>query len=93
QKRGHDLISWAILRDVSPMITKDQLFQFDGLLYEQFDGVAMGSPLGPLLANVFMCSIEEDLRLEGYDRFVWVILCDAPLVSSCPLKIKKRRIL
>ncbi|KAK3725845.1 hypothetical protein QZH41_014073 [Actinostola sp. cb2023] len=34
--------------------TKDQLFQFDGLLYEQFDGVAMGSPLGPLLANVFM---------------------------------------
>ena len=35
----------------------------------------MGSPLGPLLANVFMCSIEETLEREGkmptyYRRFV-----------------------
>ena len=38
------------------------LFQFEGTLYEQFDGVAMGSPLLPLIANVFMCSIEEQLQ-------------------------------
>ena len=31
----------------------NQLFQFDGQLYEQTNGVAMGSPLGPLMANVF----------------------------------------
>ena len=31
--------------------TKNQLFQFQGVLYEQVDGVAMGSPLGPLMAN------------------------------------------
>ena len=35
----------------------------------------MGSPLGPLLANAFMCSIEETLQREGkvptyYKRFV-----------------------
>ena len=35
----------------------------------------MGSPLGPLLANVFMCSIEETLDREGkmpsyYRRYV-----------------------
>ena len=35
----------------------------------------MGSPLGPLLANVFMSSIEENLEREGklpsfYGRFV-----------------------
>ena len=35
----------------------------------------MGSPLGPLLANVFMCSIEERLEQKGkmptyYRRFV-----------------------
>ena len=36
------------------MATTNQLFQFDGLLYEQTDGVAMGSPLGPLMANVFV---------------------------------------
>ena len=40
---------------------KNQLFQLDGKLYEQIDGVAMASPLGPLMANTFMCSIEEKL--------------------------------
>ena len=32
------------------------------MLYEQVEGVAMGSPLGPLLANTFMCSIKEKLE-------------------------------
>ena len=27
--------------------------------------MAMGSPLGPLLANTFMCSIEENLEEEN----------------------------
>ena len=40
--------------------TKNQLFQFDGKLYEQT--VVMGSPLGPLMANAFLCSIEEKLE-------------------------------
>lgn len=43
------------------MATKNQLFQFDGNLYEQRGGDAMGSPLGPLIANSFLCNIEEDL--------------------------------
>ena len=55
--------------------TKDKLFQFNGQLYEQTDGVAMLSPLGPLLANVFMGSTEKTLEREGkmpsfYKRFV-----------------------
>ena len=55
-------------------LLKDQLFIFNGQLYEQTDGVVMGSPLGPLLASVFMCSIEERLEQEGkmpryYRRF------------------------
>ena len=42
-------------------------------LYEQIDGVAMGSPLGPLLANVFMSSIEEKLDVEGkLPQQVWL---------------------
>jgi hypothetical protein len=45
--------------------TKDQLFQFDGQLFKQVDGVAMGSPLGPLMANAMMCLIEEKLENEG----------------------------
>ena len=55
--------------------TKHQLFQFNGSLHEQIDGVAMGSPLGPLMANTFMCSIEEKLESEDklpsfYKRYV-----------------------
>ena len=55
--------------------TKDQLFTFNSQLYEQTDGVAMGSPLGPPLANPFMHSIEDTLEREGkmpkyYKRFV-----------------------
>ena len=45
--------------------TKNQLFQVSRNLYEQTDGVAMGSPLGLLLANVFMCSIEDKLDQDG----------------------------
>ena len=41
--------------------TTNQLFQFNGLLYEQTDGVAMGSPLGPLMANVFVSPGREAL--------------------------------
>lgn len=47
------------------MATRGQIIQFNGALYEQIHGVAMGSPLGPLLANVFMSSLEEKLGLEG----------------------------
>ena len=55
--------------------TKNQLFQFEGKLYEQVDSVAMGSPLGPLMANAFMCKIEKQLERESklpifYKRFV-----------------------
>ena len=53
------------LIDLLHVATKGQLFQFDGALYEQTDGVAMGSPLGPLLANVLMCSIEGSLKSQG----------------------------
>ena len=68
-------ISKEDLIDLLNVYTKGQLFQFNGALYEQTDGVAMGSPLRPSLANVFMSSLEEKLELEGklpdyYRRYV-----------------------
>ena len=47
------------------MLRKNQLFQFEGNLYEQVDGVAMDSPLGPLIANAFMWNIEEKLTNQN----------------------------
>ena len=49
------------LKSLLEAATKDQLFVLDGQLYEQYDGVAMGSPLGPLMANSFMCKLEAQL--------------------------------
>ena len=44
----HNLnITKSDLVELLNIATKNQLFQFEGSLYEQIDGVAMGSPLGP----------------------------------------------
>ena len=65
-----------------------QLFQFDEL-YEQLDGVAMGSPLGPLITNTFMYSIEDLLDIRGliphfYRRYV----DDTPMMMPDQFGIK-----
>ena len=39
--------------------TKNSFFIFNDKFYIQTDGIAMGSPLGPTLANVFLCHWEE----------------------------------
>ena len=39
-------------------------FMFNGRLFHQIDGVAMGSPLGPLFANIFM-SFHEKTWLDS----------------------------
>ena len=57
-------ITKSALIELLAIATKDQLFQFNGELYEQSEGVAMGSPFGPLMANTFMCSLEEQLKLR-----------------------------
>ena len=51
------------------------------------DGVAMGSPLGPLLANVFMSHIKENLEREGklssfYRRYVEDTLTIMPNIET-----------
>jgi len=48
--------------------TKKSHFIFDGQSYDQIDGVAMGSPLGPVLANIFMCHFEEKWVLSNNIR-------------------------
>ena len=41
------------------LATKESYFLSDWELYQEVDGVAMGSPLGPTLANVFLCLYED----------------------------------
>ena len=42
------------LKQLLCLPTKESYFKFNSLLYKQIDGVAMGSPLGPSLANAFL---------------------------------------
>ena len=69
------------------MASTKQLFQFDGNLYEQLDSTAMGSPLGLLMANSCMCSLEERLDEQGlipsyYSRYVDDTLVIMPDVKA-----------
>ena len=39
---------------------KESVILFDNKYHSQIDGVAMGSPLGPTLANIFLCYHESN---------------------------------
>ena len=47
------------LKDLLLLCTDNVKFTFQGEHFRQIDGVAMGSPLGPLLADVFMGYVEN----------------------------------
>ena len=48
------------LKQLLSSAKKESYFIFNVLLYKQIDGVAMGSPPGPSLANVFLSYHEKD---------------------------------
>ena len=49
------------LKTLLELCTKEMHFSFNGKVYRQINGVAMGSPLGPVLANIFMVELETSL--------------------------------
>ena len=83
--------------------TKNVHFTFNNETYIQVDGVAMGSPLGPVLANLFMVELETSVipnlnnKVKLWKRFVDNICCLARLeyidnillaLNSCHKNIK-----
>ena len=48
--------------DLLNLATKESFFTFNNKFYIQVDGVAMGSPLGPILAGIFPSHHEENWR-------------------------------
>ena len=70
-------LSKNILKQLLLMCTTEAVFRGpDGKLYRQKDGIAMGSPLGPLFANFYMCNLENSVleNMESppelYGRYV-----------------------
>ena len=68
------------------MALQNNFFNFDSKIYKQTDEVAMGSRLGPSLANAFLCFDEqiclndspEDFKPVYYRRYVDVIIALFP---------------
>jgi len=54
--------------------TQQSHFQFKNDFFDQVDGVSMGSPLGPLFANIFMADFEkktmEQLSRLGVNKWL-----------------------
>ena len=51
-------------------------FVFNGSFYRQVDGVAMGSPQGPVLADIFLSHIENKLDNAIKDTYIYVTYAD-----------------
>ena len=55
----HNLLK-TDFRELILVAVKENHFIFNNNFYDQLDGVAMGSPLGPLLVNIFMSHFETN---------------------------------
>ena len=47
------------MRELLNLAAYESFFIFDQVIYRQIDGVVMGPPLGPILANAFLCHFEK----------------------------------
>ena len=52
------------MREHLNLAAYESFFIFDQVMYRQIDAVAMGSPLGPILANAFLCHFEKQWLSE-----------------------------
>ena len=64
------------LRELLLLCTKNVQFVFNGSFYRQVDGVAMGCPLGPVLADIFLSHIENKLDEAIKDTYLYVRYVD-----------------
>ena len=49
------------MRDLILLCTKNVHFTFNKYIYKQTDGVAMGSPLGPVLEGIIIVELENTM--------------------------------
>ena len=61
QRELETKISRKEMKDILLLCTKNVHFSYGNKLYSQKDGVAMGSPLGPLITGIFMVDLERNV--------------------------------
>ena len=57
------------IKELLKLATKQSFLLFDNNYYIQKDGVAMGNPLGPTLANAFLCFHEKEWLKQCPNEF------------------------
>jgi hypothetical protein len=62
--------------ELAKLVLKLNFFQFNGKFYEQTEGAAMGNPLSPFLANLYMANFEMVLKRRNLLPKVWVRYVD-----------------
>ena len=64
------------MKDLITLCTKNVPFTFNNEIHQQRDGVAMGSPLGPVLGGIIMVELENSIvsklnsHLQFWKRYV-----------------------
>ena len=56
-------------RQLLSLAVKDSVFIFDKKIFKQVEGLAMGSPLAPVMANIFLCHFEKLWLQECPDAY------------------------
>ena len=70
-KEFNTFISKKDMKDIIILCTKNVHFSMNGDIYLQVDGNSMGSPLGPVLAGIFMVELKRSIvpKLSKYIKF------------------------
>ena len=76
-------ISMAVSIELMKNATSGVEFSFNDIMYKQTDGVAMGSPLNPALANIFVRFYEEKLFSQISKPFTYFRYVDDTFASFC----------
>ena len=74
KKKKYEGFNRDQFRKLLSLAVKNSFFLFNDKYYEQIDGVAMGSPLGPTIANIFLCYWEEIwIKKFRPEYYTWMI--------------------
>ena len=70
-------ISVSVIIELLTICLEDTSFKFRGKFYRMTDGLAMGSPVSPIVANIFMENFERNAILTMKDRpHLWLRFVD-----------------
>ncbi|CAF3570708.1 unnamed protein product [Rotaria socialis] len=77
QKNANIPFSREQMKKLLELSVRDAPFRFQNKIYKQIDGVAMGSPLAPILANLWLQKIEQKLNKFSKNRpVIWLRYVD-----------------